>query len=404
MEDRTLRSILHLDMNSYFATVEQQANPYLRGRPVGIIKAEGRGCVIAASVEAKKFGVGTGSTVWEAKKKCPGIVFVPSDMEKYFSQTEKMIKIVTAFSPIVEVFSIDEVFLDVTDSRRVFAGGELQMVLEMKEQIRQQLGEWVKCSVGVSFNKITAKLASGMQKPDGLVFLTPENYLQETEKIKTEEVCGIGRSRTKYLENIGVTTLGQARKIPNLPEEIRKLVWLEGEASLQTIEELEPAKSVSRTYTTYRELNSKQAVLRLVRNLVEEAASKLREMGLGGRTVCLILTTSLRESSFWARKTIKNPTGDPQIIFDLLWREYEKNPLPGVRFAGVGISNLTENCQLPIVDSRQKLLGAVDKVNDRFGLFTLYPAELLGGELIRPEVTGFLGDKWYRFGGRAQTK
>src|SRR3989339_1041172 len=113
MEDRTLRSILHLDMNSYFATVEQQANPYLRGRPVGIIKAEGRGCVIAASVEAKKFGVGTGSTVWEAKKKCPGIVFVPSDMEKYFSQTEKMIKIVTAFSPIVEVFSIDEVFLDV---------------------------------------------------------------------------------------------------------------------------------------------------------------------------------------------------------------------------------------------------------------------------------------------------
>lgn len=399
-----LKTILHLDMNSYFATVEQQANPYLRGKPVGIIKAEGRGCVIAASVEAKKYGVRTGCNVWEAKKLCPAIVFVPSDMDKYFSQTQKIIEITSEYSPTVEVFSIDEVFMDVTETQKLFSGGVLEMVFRMKKDISTRLGEWVKCSVGVSFNKLAAKLGSEMNKPNGLTFLMRENYLADTEKIDVKEVCGIGYARGKYLYGRGLFNLGQARKA-NLPNEISDLVWLRGDQTLVTNDNLAPAKSVSRTYTTFSELILQSEVERLVRNLVEEAAEKLREMGMSGRTMTLFLRSEA--GSFWARKTLVNPTCDGLLIFKMLWQKYICNPLLPVRFAGVGVGNLCFNIQPPIAEEmkrREAALKSMDNVNAKWGQFTVYPAALLGGELVRPEVTGFLGDKWYRFGGLERTR
>lgn len=397
------KTILHVDMNSYFATVEQQANPYLRGRPVGVIKAEGRGCIIAASVEAKKFGVKTGCTVWDAKKLCPRIILVPSDMDKYFALTQKLVKMVSDYSPAVEVFSIDECFLDITQSQNLFAGGFLQMALEIKMRIKQELGEWMKASIGISFTKLLAKLASEMRKPDGLMFLTPENYLQETQKVLVEDVCGIGRARTTTLQSMGVRTLGEAR-MRSLPREVEDLVWLRVEEPVVTVDDLRPAKSVSRTYTTFAILNTQCSILRLVRNLVEEAVAKLREMGMTGRTFYLTLNPSPNFSQVRGFtvgeghyvKTLKYPTNDPQIIFDLLAGEYKKNPVEGVRRAGVWITNLMFNVQCSMFNGREKLLKAVDEVNRKFGLFTVYPVCLLGGELVRPEVTGFLGDKYYR--------
>lgn len=384
-------------MNSYFATAEQQASPLLRGRPVGIIKAEGRGCVIAASVEAKKFGVKTGVTVWEARRLCPRITLVPADMDKYLALTRRLVKIVQDYSPTVEVFSIDEMFAEVTDSQKNFAGGAWQMALEMKWRIKQELGEWMRASVGIAFTKLIAKLASEMRKPDGLTWLTPEDYLERTAAVKVEEVCGIGRSRSAFLHGLGVTTLGEAR-LRQLPPEIAELVWLREEEPVAEIEKLEPAKSVSRTFTTFTEITKQEGIKKLVRNLVEEAAAKLREMDMAGRTMWLSLSADRYEESSWVRLTIPAPTNDPLTIFTLLWKEYEKKPVGGVRFAGTGISNLEFKVQSSIFSNREDLLKAADAVNGKYGLFTVYPATLLGGELIRPEVTGYLGDKWYRFG------
>ena len=393
---------MHVDMNSYFATAEQQANPHLRGRPVGIVKAAGRGCVIAASVEAKKFGVKTGTTVWEARRLCPQIILVPSDMDKYFSLTEGLIRVIADYSPKMEIFSIDEMFLDVSDSQKCFGGGALEIALEIKRRIMTELGEWMRASVGISFTKLLAKLASEMHKPDGLTWLTPEDYLARTAKTAVSEVCGIGHARTAWLSARGAYTLGAARALPDVPPEIAELVWLRIAEPLTTADELEPAKSVGRTFTTFAEVEDQGGVEMLVRNLIEEACSKLREMGMAGRTFWLSLSVaqlhSLSVEKFWARKTIDTPTNDPLVVFNLLWREYTKSPLPSVRFAGVGVSNLIHNSQFSIFKRRQELLRAADKVNERWGLFTLYPASLLGGELIRPEVTGYLGDKWYRFG------
>jgi len=382
-------TILHLDMNSYFATVEQQANPYLRGKPVGIIKAAGRGCVIAASIEAKKFKVKTGVTVWEAKKLCPQIIFVPSDMDKYFAVTRGLMRIISDYSPTVEIFSIDEMFVDISDTQNLFAGGALAIALEMKQRVKYQLGEWLKCSVGISYTKLLAKLASEMDKPDGLTFLTTDDYLEKTANLSVDMVCGIGYARTIILQSMGIRTLGEAR-LRQLPRDIANLVWLRNNDQLITINQLDPAKSVSRTYTTFSNLNSQASILKLIRNLVEEVSAKLREINMVGRTFTLSL------DGFWARLTLKSPTADSKIIFDVLWREYLKNPITSVRQAGVWISNLMFNIQCPIFNRREEVLRAVDRLNAKFGLFTVYPAQLLGSELIRPEVTGYLGDKYYR--------
>ena len=394
-----MKTILHLDMNSYFATVEQQTRPELRGKPVGVIKALGRGCIIAASVEAKKYGVKTGTTVWEAKKLCPHIVLVPSDMNKYFAMTKKLIRMADDYSPAVEVFSIDEFFLDITDTQTLYAGGALEMALVLKKRVKENLGEWMKCSIGISFNKVLAKLASEMHKPNGLTWLTMDNYLPETENVEVGEVCGIGRSRTNYLHGRGAFTLGQARKLTDLPKETYDLVWLKDtDNKLTTSDDLQQAKSVSRTYTTFKTLSTKHEILNLIRNLVEEAAEKLREMGMSGRTFSLYLTPNpspnLGEGHY--RMTIKMPTDDPKIIYDLLARTYKQNPVVGIRQAGVWITNLIFNFQFPIFKQRQKLLNSVDKINQKYGGFTIYPAQLLGGELIRPEITGYLGDKYYQ--------
>lgn len=392
-----MRTIMHVDMNSYFATVEQQANPALRGKPVGIIKALGRGCVIAASVEAKKYGVKTGTTVWEAKKLCPQIVLVPSDMDKYFSITQGFIQIATDYSPSWEVFSIDELFLDVTQTQYLYPGGAFQIALEVKERIRQDLGEWIKCSVGISFTKLLAKLASEMHKPDGLTFLEEPDYLEETANIAVSEVCGIGGARARWLNDRGAHTLGQARKLGGLDPVMADLVWLRVDEPLAETANLAVAKSVSRTFTTFSVLSTQDSVLRLVRNLVEEATAKLREMGMTGRTFCLSL------DGFWARKTISIPSDDPKVAFGLLAGEYLRAPVVGVRQAGVWITNLVLSTQCSMLNQREDLLNAVDRINNRFGGFTLYPGSLLGEELIRPEVTGFLGDKWYRFGKYGKT-
>ena len=154
------RVILHADLNSFFARAEQQTNPILRGKPVGVVKAKGRTCIIAASVEAKKYGVTTGCRVNDAKKLCPQIILVPADFDKYSDISHRFIKICADYSPSCEVFSLDECFIDVTQTEK-FWGHVFNIAFEIKNRIREEIGDYITCSIGVSHNKLLAKLASG---------------------------------------------------------------------------------------------------------------------------------------------------------------------------------------------------------------------------------------------------
>ena len=404
-------TLLHIDMDSYFASVEQQFNQNLAGKPVGVLKALGRTCVIAASREAKKYGIKTGTSVWDARALCPQITFVPADFDKYFSVTKKFIKICENFSPYFEVFSIDELFLDVTLTQPLFGSAPV-IAQKIKEQIKKEIGQYVTCSVGISYNRLLAKLASGMNKPDGVFEITSQNRDEVLFKANLTDMCGIGRRLEKRLLNMGIKNLKILRQIPlntlkaefglSLAQNLKNFSYGEDSSRLTNLDDLTDAKSISRTFTLFKDTTDEIKIRQTLLNLCAEVGYKLRKMRMEGRQFGLGIRGDNQDEC--VHKTFKIYTDSNSEIFKIIWNLYRnlswKN---SVRFLGVwaGLLSRNENltmCLFPEEQKKQKLNLAVDKINNKFGGFTLYPATLLGGELIRPEVNGYLGDKKYQFG------
>lgn len=400
------RIILHVDFNSYFATVEQQKNPGLRRKSVGVLKAEGRTVVIAASVEAKRRGVKTGMSVRDARRLCPSIAFVPADFDSYYDTTKRFVEIANRYTDRLELFSLDEVFLDVTQTARLF-GGSRAIALRLKQNIREELGEWLTVSIGIAKNKFLAKLASDMDKLDGLVQITDNNQDFYLGKAAFNQVCGIGWRLEKRLREMGIRQLLQIRTIPERSlfaqfgpywtEHLRRLSWGIDDSPVIRLASLPLPKSVSRTYTLYRDISNNGQILATIRNLVEEAAEKLRLAQMAGRQFGLTIRhQDFSRTWFVTRKT---HTNDPLVIFEELRQLYESGHwrLP-VRFVGVWISLLAEEKTMteslfPETWRRRRLLIAQDQVNGQFGHYTLFPARLLQTQIVHPEVNGYLGDE-----------
>lgn len=406
-----VRTILHVDLNSFFATAEQQANSYLRGKPVGILKAIGRTCVIAASIEAKNCGVQTGMSVFEAKKLCPRILLVPADFDKYQDITYRFINICQNYSPNCEVFSLDECFIDVTETEK-FWSNAFNIAFEIKERLRTEIGDWITCSIGVSYNRLLAKLASAQIKPDGLFWITRDNTYEILDRSNLMDVCGLGWGLYKHLTMLGIDNFSKLRRCslqflrkhfgPYWSVHLYNLARGIDYSPVIAITEIADAKSVSRTYTTHRNLYEKEEIRQLIRNLGEEAAAKARLMGLAGRYISL--TARGGEVSYYGHKTLKTYINDGKRLFDLCCQIAKDWPLGQnrvVRFCGVTLGMLIKETYLPnslFPDERRRLrlIKVVDQVNSRFGNYTLYPATLSGMSIIRPEVNGYFGDKAYR--------
>ena len=413
--------ILHLDMDSFFASVEQQANPKLRGKPVGVIKGEGRSCIIAASREAKKIGIKTGTSAYEAKKIYPNIALVPSDFDKYFSVTQRFIEICSRFSPDLEVFSIDELFLDVTQTANFF-GGTSGIVRETKKAIKEEIGEYITCSIGISYNRLLAKLASGKNKPNGVFEITPDNRDEILFKTKLSDVCGLGARLERKLFDRGITNFKSLREVPFecleagvgpfWAKELKKISFGEDDSLLTRIGNIPKVKSVSRTYTLHTNTTDQKIIKATLCNLCEEAAFKAREMRMLGRLVGLSIKGERWEMSRetgvrggdYKHLTLKKYIDTGKDMFDIVWKMYQEMKWPGsVRFLGVWLSLLApkKNQTLSLFSEEKKketLTLAMDKVNKRFGELTVYPAVILNGKKIKSEVNGFLGDKAFRFG------
>ncbi|MGI5825938.1 MAG: DNA polymerase Y family protein [Patescibacteria group bacterium] len=404
--------ILHLDMDSFFASVEQQANPRLRGKPVGVIKGEGRTCIIAASREAKKIGIKTGTTTYEAKKIYPNIALVPSDFDKYFFVTQKFIEICSRFSSELEVFSIDELFLDVTQTA-VFFNGPLGIVRGIKKALKEEVGEYITCSVGISFNRLLAKLASSKNKPNGVFEITKANRDEVLFSTKLTDICGLGRRLERKLLDMGIVGFKSLREVPIeclqarvgpfWAKELKRISWGEDDSLLTRVGEIPKAKSVSRTYTLHSNTKDTKVIKATLRNLCEEAAFKAREMKMAGRLIGLVIRGD--HLSDYKHTTLKNYIDIGKDVFDIVWKMYqERQWTESVRFLGVWLSLLAQKKDLtlsifPEDKRKDNLTQAMDKVNNHFGELTVYPATLLQGNMIKSEVNGFLGDKAFRFGG-----
>lgn len=381
----------------------------LRGKPVGILKAKGRTCVIACSNEAKTFGVRTGMPLATVRTLCPQIVLVPADFDRYEDMTKTFIKICQNYSDVVEVFSLDEVFLDVTWIKHLF-GGSLALAHDLQQKIKKEMGEWIGCSIGIAKNKMLAKLASGMAPKKSILKVTDQNQQELLAAAPFTEVCGIGYRLTYRLNKMGIFNLPQIAAAPLITLlaefgpfwalQLKRLSIGQDDTPLTPAAKLADAKSVSRTFTLFADTKDKAAIRALISNLVEEAVWKLRCMGLSGRQFGLSIRGGGESRSGYI--TGKTFTNSGRFVFSQLMKLYASwRWQQVVRFAGVWISLLETDKHLtlslfPADQKLERINQAMDLVNEHYGYHTLHPAAMLSATIIRPEINGYLGDKQFR--------
>ena len=280
------RIIVHIDMNSFFATVEQQANPQLRGRPLGVCAyLHERGCVIAASVEAKQRGMKVGMRVEDAREKVPEAVFIQNEPAKYRSVIARVFAMLRQISDRVEYYSIDEAFVDLTGFCRDTAEAAW-MLSRIQWRIQTEIGEWLKCSVGIAPNRRLAKLASELKKPNGLVVFTPATMDETFANLGVDALCGIGRRLRRRLNKAGMYTLLDVKRSP--PLELIRLFGKNGFFLWAALSGLEvdagfgdghtDPKSVGHSYCVPRQVNEKGLVFAVFLRLLERAARRMRTL------------------------------------------------------------------------------------------------------------------------------
>ncbi|MBI4099604.1 DNA polymerase IV [Candidatus Microgenomates bacterium] len=356
-------AVMHVDMNSYFATVEQQANPRLRGKPLAVSGRPHINSVIAAaSIEAKKFGVKSGMGTWEAKKICPQLIFIPGDPAKYLAITGKLLKIFKTYSPTVEIFSIDEVFLELSDNL-------VPIALEIKRRIREEVGDHITCSIGIAPNKFLAKLASEKKKPDGLTIVTKENLDEILLSSKLDDFCGIGRQTLKRLVGMGIYTVAQLRQIPVdfIGEKLHNMAY--GIDDSVVVGEQPEAKSFSHSLTLPKESSDRDYIEAVLLYLSEKVARRMRADNFTGRIV----------HCNGVQKALLHYIDTGLEIFSVGKKLLPDSP---IRALYVGVGNLqkkaaTTQSLLPEVQREEKIIAALDLANNRFGENSVFRAATL---------------------------
>ncbi|MBI5141230.1 MAG: DNA polymerase IV [Nitrospirae bacterium] len=383
------RVIMHVDMNAFFASVEQQANPALRGKPIAVT-GSGRTVITTASYEARAWGVKTGMNKYEARKLCPVIIFLNGDYAKYADTSTRIIAILRDYTPMVEVLSIDEAFLDLTGSLRLFGSAE-RIAYLLKARIRQAMG--LTCSIGIAPNKLLAKLASDMKKPDGLTIIRPEDLPGALENIPVGDLCGVGRNLKAQIESFGIRTCGELGRYP--VDVLRRRFGVVGQrlhfmglgiddSPVVPDEKADAIKSVGHTMTLRNDTTDMDFIRRQIQLLSEMVGRRARRAEMAGKTVTLTIryadfTTFDRQQSH-AKPT--NETGEIYLralkILDTL------QLVQPVRMIGVRLSGLeygrTQLSLFPEERKKTLITEAMDGVNNRYGDFTVTFATLIEAE------------------------
>ena len=387
------RVIIHVDMNAYFASIEQKANPLLRGKPLLVVAdSRRRSVVMTSSYEARKFGVKTGMNLWEAKKLCPQAIAVDGNSDKYLDSTRKILQVLESFSSQVEMFSCDEAYLDVTGSLKCFHADGAGLGRMLKEKVKAVTG--LACSVGVAPNKLLAKLASDRKKPDGLTVIPPEEVESFLADTPIEELCGIGDRLKGHLNRLGVTTCKQLGEMDQGFLENYFGVWGywlkrmgqgRDDSPVKLLGDEEDAKSVGHSTTFPKDTPDDDIIKSYLLLLSEKVASRMRDHHYQGRTVSLYVRYK-DFSGAGKQKAVQNHIDDGYEIYRIalsILHQFRPLPQPD-RLLGVSVSSLIRTqWQEFLIDSmtlRRELNGVCDAMNHKFGQFTLKPASLLHAE------------------------
>lgn len=403
------RIILHIDFDSFFASVEQQYNVQLRGKPLGVTATNGRTCIIAASREAKKYGIKTGSRTFEAYKLCPSLVLISADFVKYWETSKKFVNICKDYSPYVEVFSIDEVFMDITATEGLF-GDVYSLIATIKHRIKAEIGEHITVSVGISYNKLLAKLASGLQKPNGVVAITPQNLNEVYKKAQLTDICGIGNRICARLTMMGVYTLIQLQQVSPLflvaefgvaeAEFLCNVSHGIDDSPVFSYTTSPSVKSVGRNYCLPKNEYNQKVVLQNVYELCEEIAIKLRRLTKKARTVGISLRGN---TTVGGEQTYPDYFNTGSELFHslpfLARRRFAKDEY--VRQIRVWVRNLEDSSSitLPLFAQEQRktlLWSVIDRLNEKFGDHTIRNGFLLYADKLTTVPNGYMADTYER--------
>jgi len=392
--------VMHLDMDAFFASVEQVVNPELRGRAIAVTGAAKRTVVTTASYEARAFGVKTGMNRFEAKRQCPHILFISGDNRKYMDVSTRIMNIIKSFSPLVEVYSVDEAFIDISGLGGLL-GGPLEIGRAMKERIKAETG--LACSVGIAPNKLMAKLASNFDKPDGLTLIRACDVEGHIRDLPVGKLWGIGPNISARLAVMGIKTCAELGRAPAgilktkfgiIGERLGAMGRGQYEDPVSPAGADDCVKSIGHSMTLPEDVWEKDAIRMYLLKLSEMVCARARRHGLRGWTVCL----TLRYPDFYTftrQRRMSRATNDTHALYRAAKRLISSMRLKApLRLIGVSLKGIVEGArQLPLFTDearRERLLMAMDEINGRFGHSALTWSALLE----RERAPGVISPAW----------
>lgn len=383
--------LMHIDLNSCFATIEQQANPSLRGKPVAVAAfTTPGGCILASSVEAKKLGIKTGMRVFEGRNIYKNLIVLPPDPWKYRNVHLALRKLVSDYTDKFSPKSIDEFVLNMEGYPKLTAYTMQDVASEIKRRIKSEVGEWLTVSVGIAPNRYLAKIAAGLHKPDGLDEINKNNYADIYSTLDLTDLTGIKERNAARLNSVGIYTVRDFYEAPIWKlkaafHSITSLYWHERLSGYE-VDNIEFAR---RSYGNSTALGvtiiTKEEICPILSNLVEKASARMRAAGFFARGIHLFV--AYKDGHYWHHGE-KSPKDlfDSRDIFKFAMNILSAHPFgKPVRNIAVSMFNLRKvgNLQLDLFEDiakKERLISAVDEVNDRWGDFVVKPGRMLLGK------------------------
>ncbi len=390
------RAILHSDLNSFYASVEVMLNPALRGKAIAVCGAteDRHGIVLAKSEKAKNAGIKTGMVNWEAKQLCPDLIMVKPQYEQYLKYSKLTREIYHRYTDLVEPYGMDECWMDVTSSQ-IIHGDALSIAEKIRQTTKEELG--LSVSIGVSYNKIFAKLGSDMKKPDAITVIQKEDFKEKVWPLPVSDLFYVGRSTNRKLMNYGINTIGDLANAPF--DFIRRSLGKNGEmiwfyangldqSRVMEKDFVSPIKSIGHGSTCRADLDTAEEVWQMILHLTQDVSHRLKVHELKAKGVQLtIKDKSLAYQQF--QMPMQIPTQNPLEIANVARRLFDKNydwasPVRALTVRAINLEPKDLPDQLIFFDDpnkrlkMEKLDDTIEQIRGRFGKWSIYSATLLG--------------------------
>lgn len=389
------RNILHCDINNFYASVECMLSPELKQYPVAVCGSveERHGIVLAKNYKAKAFKVATGDAVWQAKQKCPDLVVVPPHYEEYLKYSKLAKAIYCDYTNQVEPYGMDKCWLDISSTKKLF-GNPVDVANEIRERIKFELGLTI--SVGVSFNKIFAKLGSDYKKPDAVTVFEKETFREKIWSLPASDLLGVGRATTRVLNNYCIRTIGDLANsdydfIKRILGKNGVSLWLyangRDNSTVKDIKFVSPVKSIGHGITTVVDLSNEEEVWRVFLELTQGNGHKLRVHQKVAKAVAIYVRDNTLFSKQWQTQmqmVTQLPLVLAQYAFQLFKKRYDwRNPIRSVTIQAINLfpqdmpQQIDLFCDYERAEKQEKLDGCVEKLCQRFGKRCIRNAVLL---------------------------